>query len=78
MKKEVIGVTRFDLGRGFFVHVIPRKGQVAFWLGHLDCDIQELMFDLAEAFAPPERWESLLEADMDDYMADFREAWLEE
>lgn len=78
LKKETLTVTRFDLGQGFFVDVTPCRGEVAFWLGHRDCDVMERMFALSAPFAPQERWESLIEADKDDYMADFREAWLEE
>jgi len=78
MKKETVTMTRFAQKEGFFVEVLPGKGDVAFWLGHRDCDIKELMFAASASFAPEEKWESMIEEDLADYMADFREAWLEE
>ena len=78
MKKETVTMTRFPQEKGFFVEVLPGKGDVAFWLGHRDCDIKELMFAASASFAPEEKWETMIEEDLADYMADFREAWLED
>ena len=78
MKKETVTMTRFPQEKGFFVEVLPGRGDVAFWLGHRDCDIKELMFAASASFAPEEKWETMIEEDLADYMADFREAWLEE
>ena len=78
MKKETVTVTRFTLQSGFFAEVIPTGGEVSFWLGHRECDIKELMFAASAPFAPAERWEAMLTEDLEDYMADFREAWLED
>lgn len=78
MKKETITITRFAQEKGFYVDVIPGKGDVSFWLGHRDADIKEQMFAASAAFAPQEKWEEMIAEDIEDYMADFREAWLED
>lgn len=78
MKKETVTVTRFTLQGGFYAEIIPAGGEVSFWLGHRDCDIKEQMFAASAPFAPTERWEAMLTEDLEDYIADFREAWLEE
>ena len=78
MKKETVSVTRYTLKDGFFAEITEIRGQVEFWLGHRDSDIKELMFAASAPFAPPERQEELLAEDLEDYMADFREAWLED
>lgn len=78
MKKETITITRFSQKEGFYVDVIPGKGDVSFWLGHKDADIKEQMFAASAPFAPLEKWEEMIAEDIADYMADFREAWLED
>ena len=78
MKKETVTVTRFTLEKGFYVDVIPGKSDVSFWLGHKDADVKEQMFAASAPFAPEEKWEAMIAEDMADYMADFREAWLED
>ena len=78
MKKETVTMTRFPQKGGFYVEVIPAKDAVAFWLGHKDCDIKELMFAASAPFAPEDRWEAMIEEDLQDYMDDFKEAWLED
>ena len=78
MKKETISMTRYPQKEGFYVEVIPGKGDVSFWLGHKNSDIKELMFAASAAFAPEDKWESMIEEDLADYMADFREAWLDD
>lgn len=78
MKKSILTVTKYDLAGGFCVCVVSEGGQVAFWLGHRDCDVRELMFDVSAAFAPEDRWEKLIEDNLEEYLDDFREAWLEE
>ena len=77
MKRTTISVTRFQLEQGFWSNVYEETGEVFFWLGHKDSDIQELMYAAPKAILPPERWEETLMQDIQDYMADFREAWLE-
>ena len=61
-----------------YAEVFAEKDEVAFWLGHKDADVKEKMFALSASLAPAERWESLLADNCEDYMEDFREAWLEE
>lgn len=78
MKKTTLTVTRYQLPEGFTVDVMNEGGQVAFWLGHRDCDVRELMFSASAAFAPEDRWEAMIHDNQDDYLEDFREAWLED
>ncbi len=78
MKKEALTAVRCQIPGGFYVDVISARGEVSFWLGHRDCDIQEKMFAASAAFAPEERWEAMIGEDLEDYLEDFREAWLEE
>ena len=78
MKHTLLTVTRFTLTDGFYAEIMVQGDEVAFWLGHKDADIKEKMFALSAALAPDERWESLLEDNCEEYMEDFREAWLEE
>ena len=78
MKHAMLAMTRFTLDDGFYAEVITEKDEVAFWLGHKDADVKEKMFALSAQLAPAERWETLLEDNCEDYMEDFREAWLEE
>ncbi len=78
MKKEALAAVRYQIPGGFYVNVVSVRGEVSFWLGHRDCDIQEKMFAASAAFAPEERWEAMIGEDLEDYLEDFREAWLEE
>jgi len=78
MKKEALTAVRYQIPGGFYADVISTRGEVSFWLGHRDCDIQEKMFAASAAFAPEERWEAMIGEDLEDYLEDFREAWLEE
>lgn len=78
MKKEALTAVRYQVQGGFHVDVVSVRGEVSFWLGHRDCDIQEKMFAASAAFAPEDRWEAMIGEDLEDYLADFREAWLEE
>ncbi len=78
MRKTTIMTTRFHAGEGFYVDVIPDGQEVSFWLGHRDCDVRERMFAASLELAPQERWEKLIEDNLDDCLEDFREAWLEE
>lgn len=78
MKHTMLAITRFTLEEGFYAEIIAEKGEVAFWLGHKDADVKEKMFALSAQLAPAERWETLLEDNCEEYMEDFREAWLEE
>lgn len=77
MKREALAAVRYRISGGFHVDVVSAGGEVSFWLGHRDCDIQEKMFAASAAFAPEDRWESMIQEDLEDYLADFREAWLE-
>ena len=78
MKHTMLAITRFTLSGGFYAEVIAETDEVAFWLGHRDVDIKEKMFALSPALAPSERWETMLEDNCEEYMEEFREAWLEE
>ena len=78
MKHTMLAVTRFTLNGGFYAEVMSEGDEVSFWLGHKEVDIKEKMFALSAALAPDERWETLLEDNLEEYMEDFREAWLEE
>lgn len=78
MKSETLTVTRYALDGGFYVEVIPGRGDASFWLGHRDCDVKELMFAASAAFAPQDRWEAMISDNIQDYLEDFRESWLEE
>ena len=64
MRKTELTVTRYQVPGGFYVDVIPQGGEVSFWLGHKDCDIQEKMFAASAPFAPAERWEALISEDL--------------
>ena len=64
MRKTELTVTRYQVPGGFYVDVIPQGGEVSFWLGHKDCDIQEKMFEVL-GFSPEraqEQFGFLLEA----------------
>lgn len=78
MKKIMLSTTRYQLPEQFYVDVLSDKDEVSFWLGHRDCDIKERMFAASAAFAPAENWEQMILDNMDDYLEDFKEAWLEE
>lgn len=78
MKAEALTAVRYQLPGGFYVNVVSVRGEVSFWLGYRDCDIQEKMFAASAAFAPEERWEAMIGENLEDYLEDFREAWLEE
>ena len=39
---------------------------------------KEKMFAMSPALAPSDRWESMIEDNFEDYMEDFKEAWLED
>lgn len=78
MKHTMIAVTRFTLPKGFYAEVIAEESETSFWLGHKDADVKEKMFALSPALAPSERWETMLEDNCEEYMEDFREAWLED
>ena len=78
MKHTMLAITRFTLPKGFFVDVIPEDGETSFWIGHKDVDIKEKMFAMSPALAPSERWEAMIEDNFEEYMEDFKEAWLED
>ena len=78
MRRKTIMTTRCEAGEGFYVDVIPAGQEVSFWLGHQDCDVRERIFAASLELAPQERWEKLIEDNLDDCLEDFREAWLEE
>lgn len=78
MKHTMLAITRFTLPKGFFVDVIPEDGETSFWIGHKDVDIKEKMFAMSPALAPSERWETMIEDNSEEYMEDFKEAWLED
>lgn len=78
MKKIMLSTTRYQLPEQFYVDVLSDKDEISFWLGHRDCDIKERMFAASAAFAPAENWEQMILDNMDDYLEDFKEAWLEE
>lgn len=78
MKKIMLSTTRYQLPEQFYVDVFSDKDEVSFWLGHRDCDIKERMFAASAAFAPAENWEQMILDNVDDYLEDFKEAWLEE
>ena len=77
MKKTTLTITRYQLPDRFYVDVFEEKGEVSFWLAHPDSDVKEQMFAASVAFAPPERWEEMIGDNIDDYLEDFKEAWLE-
>lgn len=78
MKHTMLAITRFTLPKGFYVDVIPEDGETSFWIGHKDVDIKEKMFAMSPALAPSERWEAMIEDNFEEYMEDFKEAWLED
>ena len=78
MKHTMLAITRFTLPKGFYVDVIPEDGETSFWIGHKDVDIKEKMFAMSPALAPSERWETMIEDNFEEYMEDFKEAWLED
>ena len=78
MKHTMVAITRFTLPKGFFAEVIPDEHETSFWLGHKDADVKEKMFAMSPALAPSDRWESMIEDNFEEYMEDFKEAWLED
>ena len=78
MKHTLIAITRFTLPEGFYIDVIPEETETSFWIGHNDVDIKEKMFALSPALAPSDRWEAMIEDNSEEYMEDFKEAWLED
>lgn len=78
MKKITLSTVRYQLPEQFYVDVLLEKDEVSFWLGHRECDIREQIFAASAAFAPEEKWEQMILDNIDDYLEDFKEAWLEE
>ncbi len=78
MKKITLSAVRYQLPEQFYVDVLLEKDEVSFWLGHRECDIREQIFAASAAFAPAEKWEQMILDNIDDYLEDFKEAWLEE
>jgi len=78
MKKQELSLLRYALKKGFYVDVLAAGDTVEFWLGHKECDVKELMFAASAALVAPERYESMIEDNVDDYIEDFTEAYLEE
>jgi len=78
MKKTTLTVTRYQLPDHFYVDVLAEKDEVSFWLGHRECDIKEQMFAASAAFAPEGKWEEMIGENIDDYLEEYKEMWLEE
>ena len=78
MKKTNLTTVRYQLPDHFYVDVLTVKDEISFWLGHRDSDIKEQMFAASAAFAPEEKWEQMIEDNIDDYLEDFQETWLED
>lgn len=78
MKSTELSLTRFTLPGGFFAEVVVDGHNTSFWLGHEDYGIKEMMFATSSDLTPREKWEGLLEANCEEYMQDFTEAWMED
>lgn len=78
MKKTTLTTIRYQLPEDFYVDVLTEKDEVSFWLGNRQCDVKEQMFAASAAFAPEEKWESMIQDNIDDYLEDFKETWLED
>ena len=78
MKSTQLTVTRFTLPNGFYAEVVVDGHDTSFWLAHKDYGIKELMFGTSSELTPREKWEDLLEANCEEYMQDYTEAWIED
>ena len=78
MKKTTLTTVRYQLPDHFYVDVLTEKYEISFWLGHRESDIKEQMFAASAAFAPQENWEQMINDNIDDYLEDFKETWLED
>lgn len=78
MKKTTLTTVRYQLPDHFYVDVLTEKDEISFWLGHRESDIKEQMFAASAAFAPEEKWEQMIQDNIDDYLEDFKETWLED
>lgn len=76
MKKTTYTTTRFDIENDFYVEVIPStdnegKAMHDFFLCKEDCGLKELMFGLYAKDCPPDKWERMIEVNVDDYIETF-------
>ena len=78
MKQQTIVTTRFLLGQGFYVDALATGDTVEFWMGCRRAEVKELMFAASLELMPPDRWASLVEENVEEYVQDFTKAWLEE
>ena len=78
MKFTEYSVTRFALPDGFYAEVIVDEEGTSFWMGHKDYGVKEMMFGVSTELMPRERWETMLKDNCEEYMEDFREAWMDD
>ena len=78
MKKTELKAIRYQLDEGFYVDILQGKKEAEFWLGHQDCDVQEKMFGASPELVSPDRYEEMIASNIEDYLEDFSEAYLED
>jgi len=78
MKKQELTVLRYALKKHFYVDVLTSGDNVEFWLGHDECDVKEMMFAASAQLLGADRYEAMIEDNVDDYIEDFTEAYLED
>lgn len=78
MKKQELTTLRYSLKKHFYVDVLTAGDNVEFWLGHDECDVKEMMFAASAQLVGADRYEAMIEDNVDDYIEDFTEAYLED
>ena len=67
MNKTTYIITRFELENGFFVDVLEENGAIEFYLYRKNNGFKMFMFGIMKEAAPPEKWEEIINANVDEY-----------
>ena len=71
MNKIKYTVTCFELAESFFVDVLEEKGTIEFYLYKKTCGNKMFMFGMMKKAAPPEKWEEIINNNVDDYIQSY-------
>lgn len=67
MNKTTYIITCFELENGFFVDVLEEAGTIEFYLYRKNNGFKMFMFGMMKEAAPPEKWEEIINANVDEY-----------
>ena len=67
MNKTTYTTTCFELAESFFVDVLEEAGTIEFYLYRKTCGFKMFMFGMTKTAAPPEKWEEIIDNNVDDY-----------